>query len=145
MFRLSTRLTLDTAASPTPDTIRVSAMPMLTLRNCSSSSGQISVTSWRRVNMGAFVSVIVPLSLHFQMRNICTNAHIIKRLQGKVKVSRTKGQKRPVTGQKVRGRGGFPSKVSKNCLVSDPQAKPPSRPPAATTRWQGTNSSTGLR
>ena len=45
IFRLSTRLTLDTAASPTPDTIRVSAMPMVTDKNCSASSGKISRTN----------------------------------------------------------------------------------------------------
>ena len=51
-FRLSTRLTLDTAASPTPDTITVSASPMETLKNCSRSRGRSSAFSWALVNMG---------------------------------------------------------------------------------------------
>ena len=58
MFRLST---LDTAASPTPATIRVSAMPIVTLRVCSKNSGQISATSADRVKSGAFACVAVPI------------------------------------------------------------------------------------
>ena len=53
IFRLSTRLTLETAASLTPETMKVSAKPMLTLRNCSSSRGQIRLTSCSREKTGA--------------------------------------------------------------------------------------------
>ena len=53
MFRLSTSETLDTAASPTPATIKVSAMPIVTLSVCSKNSGQISAASDARVNSGA--------------------------------------------------------------------------------------------
>ena len=49
---LSTRLTPDTAASPTEDTIRVSARPMVTLRACSAMSGSSSATSACRVKSG---------------------------------------------------------------------------------------------
>ena len=49
---LSTRLTLETAASPTPETIKVSAMPIVMLRNCSISMGQISANSALVVNKG---------------------------------------------------------------------------------------------
>ena len=52
-FSVSTSDTLETAASPTPATISVSAMPMVTLRVCSSSRGQIRVNSARLVNRGA--------------------------------------------------------------------------------------------
>ena len=52
VLKVSTRLTPDTAASPTEDTIRVSARPMVTLRACSATKGSSSATSWRRVNRG---------------------------------------------------------------------------------------------
>ena len=55
---LSTRLTLDTAASPTPETIRVSAIPIVTLRICSNSMGRISRTSAERSNIGAPVEIV---------------------------------------------------------------------------------------
>ena len=52
IFRLSTSDTLETAASPTPETISVSAMPIVTLNVCSSSRGQIRVNNARLVNRG---------------------------------------------------------------------------------------------
>ena len=52
VLKLSTRLTPDTAASPTEDTIRVSARPMVTLRACSAMSGSSSATSACRVKSG---------------------------------------------------------------------------------------------
>ena len=77
IFRLSTRLTLDTAASPTPDTIRVSAMPMDTDKNCSASSGKISRTkAWRlkigsdRVDSALFVLLIRSRYSLFALRKI---------------------------------------------------------------------------
>ena len=77
IFRLSTRLTLDTAASPTPDTIRVSAMPMDTDKNCSASSGKISRTNaWRlkigsdRVDSALFVLLIRSRYSLFALRRI---------------------------------------------------------------------------
>ena len=77
IFRLSTRLTLDTAASPTPDTIRVSAMPMVTDKNCSASSGKISRTNaWRlkigsdRVDSALFVLLIRSRYSLFALRRI---------------------------------------------------------------------------
>lgn len=77
IFRLSTRLTLDTAASPTPDTIRVSAMPMVTDKNCSASSGKISRTNaWRlkigsdRVDSALFVLLIRSRYSLFALRKI---------------------------------------------------------------------------
>ena len=52
VLKLSTRLTPETAASPTDDTIRVSARPMVTLRACSAMSGSSSATSACRVKSG---------------------------------------------------------------------------------------------
>ena len=50
VLKLSTRLTPDTAASPTEDTIKVSARPMVTLNACSAISGSSSATSACRGN-----------------------------------------------------------------------------------------------
>ena len=58
VLKVSTRLTPDTAASPTDDTMRVSARPMVTLRACSAMSGSSRAVSCRRVNKG-FVSNFV--------------------------------------------------------------------------------------
>ena len=58
VLKVSTRLTPDTAASPTDDTIRVSARPMVTLRACSAMSGSSRAVSCWRVNKG-FVSNFV--------------------------------------------------------------------------------------
>ena len=52
VLKVSTRLTPDTAASPTDDTMRVSARPMVTLRACSAISGSSSAVSCWRVNKG---------------------------------------------------------------------------------------------
>ena len=57
MLMLSTKLTLETAASPTPETISVSARPMVTDKNCSSSSGRISRTSIGRVKIGSALTL----------------------------------------------------------------------------------------
>ena len=65
MFRLSTSDTLDTAASPTPETISVSAIPMVTLKICSRNSGQIRVTSLRRSNRGAWVCMAISFLLRY--------------------------------------------------------------------------------
>ena len=48
----STRLTPETAASPTEETIRVSARPMEMLRACSATSGRKSEMSCWRLNSG---------------------------------------------------------------------------------------------
>ena len=58
VLKVSTRLTPDTAASPTDDTMRVSARPMVTLRACSAMSGSSRAVSCWRVNKG-FVSNFV--------------------------------------------------------------------------------------
>ena len=60
---LSTRLTLETAASPTPETIRVSAIPIVTLRICSSSIGRIRAVSAWRLNSGRLCEVCVAMSI----------------------------------------------------------------------------------
>jgi hypothetical protein len=57
VLKLSTRLTPETAASPTDETIRVSARPMVTLRACSAMSGSSSATSCCRVNIGGFLNL----------------------------------------------------------------------------------------
>ena len=57
VLKLSTRLTPDTAASPTEDTIRVSARPMVTLSACSAISGSSSATSACRGNRGVDVNL----------------------------------------------------------------------------------------
>ena len=49
---MSTRLTPEMAASPQRDTIMVSAMPTVTARNCSTSSGQVSFNNCDWVNSG---------------------------------------------------------------------------------------------
>ena len=54
---VSTRLTPDTAASPTEDTIKVSARPMVTLNACSAISGSSSATSACRGNRGVDVNL----------------------------------------------------------------------------------------
>ena len=55
----STRLTPDTAASPTEETIRVSARPMVTLSACSAISGSSRAMSCLRVNSGLVVVVVI--------------------------------------------------------------------------------------
>jgi len=80
VLKVSTRLTPDTAASPTDDTIRVSARPMVTLRACSAISGSSSVVSCWRVNKGFdsnFVLVIrssalPPEGAFFKSRQTCS-------------------------------------------------------------------------
>ena len=57
VLKLSTRLTPDTAASPTEDTIKVSARPMVTLSACSAISGSSSATSACRGNRGVDVNL----------------------------------------------------------------------------------------
>ena len=57
VLKLSTRLTPDTAASPTEDTIKVSARPMVTLNACSAISGSSSATSACRGNRGVDVNL----------------------------------------------------------------------------------------
>ena len=52
---VSTRLTLETAASPMPDTIRVSAIPIVTLRSCSANIGRSNTARARRLNSGSRV------------------------------------------------------------------------------------------
>ncbi len=52
VLKLSTRLTPETAASPTEETIRVSARPMVTLSACSAMSGNSRAMSCWRVNSG---------------------------------------------------------------------------------------------
>ena len=59
VLKVSTRLTPETAASPTEDTIRVSARPMVTLRACSATSGSSRATSCCRVKMGRDCAVCV--------------------------------------------------------------------------------------
>ena len=66
---LSTRLTLETAASPTPATMIVSAMPIETERNCSSSSGISSRLSASREKSGAR-SAVCP-SMVFFLSPVC--------------------------------------------------------------------------
>ena len=56
VLKLSTRLTPETAASPTDDTIRVSARPMDTLKACSAMSGSSRATSCWRVNSGGLLN-----------------------------------------------------------------------------------------
>ena len=61
VLKLSTRLTPETAASPTEETIRVSARPMVTLRACSAMRGSSRAVSCWRVNRGdagAFVDIM---------------------------------------------------------------------------------------
>ena len=57
VLKLSTRLTPETAASPTEDTIRVSARPMVTLSACSAISGSSRAMSCCRVNSGGLWNV----------------------------------------------------------------------------------------
>ena len=52
VLKLSTRLTPETAASPTEETISVSARPMVTLSACSAISGSSRAMSCCRVNSG---------------------------------------------------------------------------------------------
>ena len=63
VLNVSTRLTPETAASPTEETIRVSARPMVTLSACSAMRGSSRAVSCLRVNSGwelNFVDVMVP-------------------------------------------------------------------------------------
>ena len=59
VLKVSTRLTPETAASPTEETIRVSARPMVTLRVCSATRGSSSAISCRRVKMGFFAVAVM--------------------------------------------------------------------------------------
>ena len=80
---LSTRLTLETAASPTPETISVSAMPIVTLSTCSINIGQISAVNRCRLNSGAdraTVASIVSNTSYAKFRSTAAvSAPIIRR------------------------------------------------------------------
>ena len=60
---VSTRETPDTAASPADDTITVSAMPMVTAKSCSSTSGIINrFKSCLENNLSVSISIPAPLN-----------------------------------------------------------------------------------
>ena len=57
--------TADTAVSPALATITVSAMPVITAKNCSPTSGQISRRSAGRENSGVAASCVSVISILF--------------------------------------------------------------------------------
>lgn len=61
----STSETADTAVSPALATITVSAMPVITAKNCSPTSGQISRRSAGRENSGFAASCVSAISILF--------------------------------------------------------------------------------
>ena len=79
-----TRLTPDTAASPTEDTIRVSARPMVTLSACSAISGSSSATSACRGNRGVDVN-LDDFMLSSVVNDKSSNTPIIQRMLSKCK------------------------------------------------------------
>ena len=103
VLKVSTRLTPETAASPTEDTIKVSARPMVTLRACSATSGSSRAMSCCRVKMGRVCAVCVISVACFLLRDrpaaLYTTRHTIAQRLPECKIAR-----RGILG---RGRGGF--------------------------------------
>lgn len=77
IFRLSTRETPDTEASPQLATITESAMPMVTARNCSTIRGRIRIRSCLRVNMPPYFPSSRKIGIYYT--TFFRQSHAVKR------------------------------------------------------------------